>query len=54
MMPGLSDSYWTRDYGPFWVYTDGGLAISDHTYNRPRPNDNNVRPADRATPMSPP
>ncbi len=37
-----SDSYWTRDYGPWFVYDGGGdIAIIDHYYNRPsRPNDN--------------
>ena len=38
---GSTDSYWTRDYGPWWI-TDGNgdLGIVDFTYNRPRPNDN--------------
>ena len=38
---GATDSYWTRDYGPWWI-TDGdsNLGIVDFTYNRPRPNDN--------------
>jgi len=36
-----SDSIWMRDYGPRYVVDeDGRLAIIDHTYNRPRPNDN--------------
>ena len=37
---GSTDSYWTRDYGPWWV-VDGNRDISvvDFTYNRPRPND---------------
>ncbi len=36
-----NDSIWTRDYGPWFVF-DGNddVAIIDHTYNRPRPNDN--------------
>jgi agmatine deiminase len=36
-----NDSIWTRDYGPWFVFTGGGgLAIIDHVYNRPwRPND---------------
>jgi agmatine deiminase len=38
-----TDSYWTRDYGPWFVvdstYTVG---ICDFPYNRPRPNDDNV------------
>jgi len=38
---GSTDSYWTRDYGPWWV-VDGNrdVGIVDFTYNRPRPNDN--------------
>jgi agmatine/peptidylarginine deiminase len=38
---GSTDSYWTRDYGPWWV-VDGNRDVSvvDHVYNRPRPNDN--------------
>jgi len=38
---GATDSYWTRDYGPWWV-VDGNrnMSIVDFTYNRPRPNDN--------------
>lgn len=37
-----SDSIWTRDYGPWYVFDGtGALAIIDHVYNRPyRPNDN--------------
>ena len=37
------DSYWTRDYGP-WYVTDGSRAVSimNFTYNRPRPDDNNI------------
>ena len=40
---GPTDSYWTRDYGPWWVI-DGqkNMSIVDFTYNRPRPNDNDV------------
>jgi agmatine/peptidylarginine deiminase len=38
-----SDSYWTRDYGP-WFVVDGNydVGISDFPYNRPRPNDDNI------------
>lgn len=38
-----SDSYWTRDYGP-WFIADGNndVGIVNFTYNRPRPNDNLV------------
>ncbi|HLP61995.1 MAG TPA: agmatine deiminase family protein [Candidatus Deferrimicrobium sp.] len=37
------DSYWTRDYGP-WFATDGNGVISviDTIYNRPRPNDDAI------------
>jgi agmatine/peptidylarginine deiminase len=38
-----SDSYWTRDYGPWYVHDGtGNVNIVDFTYNRPRPNDNNI------------
>lgn len=38
-----TDSYWVRDYGPWWVRdNDGTLSIHDFTYNRPRPDDNKV------------
>lgn len=38
---GSTDSYWTRDYGPWWVVDgDRNISVVDHTYNRPRPNDN--------------
>ncbi|MCF8364882.1 MAG: agmatine deiminase family protein [Bacteroidales bacterium] len=38
-----SNSYWTRDYGPWFVF-DGNdeLGIIDFTYNRPRPADNAI------------
>ena len=38
-----TDSYWTRDYGP-WFVVDGSneVGISDFPYNRPRPNDDNI------------
>ncbi|MBX3358711.1 MAG: agmatine deiminase family protein [Phycisphaeraceae bacterium] len=39
-----TDTVWLRDYGPRYIYqgTPGHQcrAIIDHTYNRPRPNDN--------------
>ena len=40
---GSTDSYWTRDYGPWWV-VDGNrnIGVVDFTYNRPRPNDNDA------------
>ncbi len=36
-----SDSYWTRDFGPWWITDENGdIGIVDFPYNRPRPNDN--------------
>ncbi|RLD58013.1 MAG: hypothetical protein DRJ05_08765 [Bacteroidetes bacterium] len=42
-----SDSYWTRDYGPWYVaYGDAEIGIIDFIYNRPdREDDNAVPPA---------
>ncbi len=38
-----TDSYWTRDYGPWYVYTGNDeQGIVDHIYNRPRPNDDEI------------
>lgn len=37
-----TDTIWIRDYGPRFIYEGGVRAIVDHTYNRPRPNDNTV------------
>lgn len=34
-----TDSVWMRDYGPRFVDHNGARAMVDHTYNRPRPND---------------
>ncbi|GAB1419579.1 hypothetical protein MASR2M12_23440 [Bacteroidales bacterium] len=40
-----SDSYWTRDYGPWFIFDGNNQpGIVDFPYNRPRPNDNNVPP----------
>ena len=36
-----TDTIWIRDYGPRYVYVGGCRTIIDHTYNRPRPNDDN-------------
>ena len=38
-----TNSYWTRDYGPWFIF-DGldQLAIVDHIYNRPRPDDDQI------------
>ncbi len=39
----LSDSHWTRDYGPWFIFSGNDeLEVIDFTYNRPRPNDNNI------------
>jgi agmatine deiminase len=38
-----SNSYWTRDYGPWWITDENGdFGIVDFNYNRPRPNDNAI------------
>ncbi len=37
-----SDSYWTRDYGPWYIYDGSEVAIVNFIYNRPRPNDNDI------------
>lgn len=34
-----TNSVWTRDYGPWFIYQDERLKIVDHVYNRPRPLD---------------
>ena len=38
-----SDSYWTRDYGPWYVtFGNKEVGIVDFPYNRPRPNDDDI------------
>ena len=37
-----TDSYWVRDYGPWYIFEDRHPAIVDNIYNRPRPNDDNI------------
>jgi agmatine deiminase len=37
-----TQSYWTRDYGPWYIETEAGVAIVDFPYNRPRPGDDNI------------
>ena len=38
-----TDSYWTRDYGPWYIaYDNNQIGIVDFPYNRPRPNDDEV------------
>lgn len=42
-MHAPSDSYWTRDYGP-WFVVNGNheVGVCNFPYNRPRPNDNDI------------
>ena len=37
-----TDSYWVRDYGPWYIFEDRHPAIVDNIYNRPRPYDDNI------------
>ena len=38
-----TESYWTRDYGPWYVVNgDNEVSICDFVYNRPRPGDDDV------------
>ena len=38
-----TDTYWTRDYGPWFIINqDDVQGIVDFTYNRPRPNDDQI------------
>ena len=38
-----TDSYWTRDYGPWYVeYGDQQIGIINFPYNRPRPDDDDI------------
>lgn len=38
-----TDSYWTRDFSPWFVYDgNGDYGVMDFRYNRPRPNDNMI------------
>ncbi len=39
-----TDTVWIRDYGPRYIYEGNVRAIVDHTYNRPRPNDDAFSP----------
>ncbi|MBU8934611.1 MAG: agmatine deiminase family protein [candidate division Zixibacteria bacterium] len=34
-----TNSIWTRDYGPWFIFENGRQAITDPVYNRPRPLD---------------
>jgi len=33
------DTYWTRDYGPWFIREEDKVSIVNFTYNRPRPDD---------------
>ena len=33
---------WTRDYSPFFVFTENGMELIDTTYKKERPGDNNI------------
>lgn len=37
-----TDSYWIRDFGPWYIFNDLDAAIIDFPYDRPRPNDDEV------------
>lgn len=36
------NSYWTRDYAPWFIREDSAISIIDFPYNRPRPKDDAV------------
>jgi agmatine/peptidylarginine deiminase len=37
-----TNTYWTRDYGPWFIFSDQQIGIVDHIYNRPRPLDDSI------------
>ncbi len=38
-----NNTIWTRDYGPWFVFDGAGdIAVVDHRYNRPRPDDDRI------------
>ena len=37
-----TDSYWVRDYGPWYIFAGKTPAIVDNVYNRPRQNDDAI------------
>jgi len=37
-----TNTVWIRDYGPRFISEDGQRAVIDHTYNRPRPLDDQI------------
>ncbi|MBN2680902.1 MAG: agmatine deiminase family protein [Bacteroidales bacterium] len=36
------DSYWTRDFSPWFIAVNNEVSVINFPYNRPRPNDNDV------------
>ena len=56
-----TNSIWTRDYGPWFIFEGDKLAIVDHIYNRPRPLDDVIgwggypggRPVEKGDPLLP-
>eukprot|EP01052_Picozoa_sp_SAG31_P045083 SAG31_NODE_8104_length_1522_cov_1.900914_1_plen_335_part_00 len=44
-LEAITDSYWTRDFGPWWTADSrdaDASGIVDFMYDRPRPNDNEI------------
>lgn len=41
-MNARTDSYWVRDYGPWYIFAGKSPAIVDNVYNRPRPYDDEI------------
>ncbi len=37
-----TNTYWVRDYGPWFVSVDNEIAIVNFPYNRPRPDDDDI------------
>ena len=37
-----TDTYWVRDFGPWFVSVDNEIAIVNFPYNRPRPDDDDI------------
>lgn len=41
-MNASTDSYWIRDFGPWYIFNGKEPAIVDNKYNRPRPYDDDI------------
>ncbi|MCF7859369.1 MAG: agmatine deiminase family protein [Candidatus Cloacimonetes bacterium] len=37
-----TNTYWVRDYGPWFISVDNEIQVVDFPYNRPRPNDDDI------------